>query len=117
MCAPISKCASTMVSTNCVLCRRSRPDRRFAQSSPRKRLSCARLRTNVLVLILIRAQIIPRQQNELVHVAWPQPPMIGFTLRVQAVIAFVWAANLHALVLLIPGTSRAVESPLQSSML
>jgi hypothetical protein len=49
----------------------------------------------VLVSILIREQIIPSQQSELIHIGWPQPPMVGFAFRIQAVIALVWAANLH----------------------
>jgi hypothetical protein len=63
----------------------------------RKRFCSAGFRADVFIAFHIREGSVPTQEYEILTAWLAQPPMIGFALQVQAMVALVWRAYFHAL--------------------
>jgi hypothetical protein len=63
----------------------------------RKRYCSAGFRADVFIAFHIREGSVPTQEYEILTAWLAQPPMVGFALQVQAMVALVWRAYFHAL--------------------
>ena len=67
----------------------------------RKCFCSAGFRADVFIIFHIRQGSVPTQEREVLAVWLAQPPVIGFALQVQAIVASVWRVYFHTLPLFV----------------